>query len=50
MAFDIKSIMYNLPEVRRPAEKKLSFNTKLKWTIIILVSFFVLANITLYGL
>ncbi|RLE44035.1 preprotein translocase subunit SecY [Candidatus Woesearchaeota archaeon] len=50
MAFDIKSILYNLPEVKKPVEKKLGFNTKLKWTAIVLVSFFVLANITLYGL
>ena len=48
MAF--QDILKNLPEVRGPTEKKLSFNVKLKWTIIILVSFFILANITLYGL
>ncbi len=46
----IRSILYNLPEVKSPIEKKLSFNVKLKWTLIILVSFFVLANISLYGL
>jgi len=40
----------NLPEVKAPAEKKLSFNIKLKWTLIILVLFFVLSNIPLYGL
>ncbi|MBS3071785.1 preprotein translocase subunit SecY [Candidatus Pacearchaeota archaeon] len=50
MALDIRAILYNLPEVKRPVEKKLSFNVKLKWTIIILVAFFVLANISLYGL
>src|SRR3989344_5861826 len=50
MAFDLRNILYNIPEVRRPAEKKLSFNVKLKWTLIILVAFFILANITLYGL
>ncbi|MDP3881642.1 MAG: preprotein translocase subunit SecY [Nanoarchaeota archaeon] len=47
---DIKKLLYNLPEVKRPAEKKLSFNVKLKWTLIILLAFFVLANIPLYGL
>lgn len=47
---DIKSILYNLPEVKKPIEKKLSFNTKLKWTLIVLGAFFVLANISLYGL
>lgn len=46
----IRSILYNLPEVKHPTEKKLGFNVKLKWTLIILVSFFVLANISLYGL
>jgi len=47
---ELKSILNNLPEVQGPVEKKLSFNTKLKWTLIILASFFVLANIPLYGL
>ncbi len=47
MAF--KEIFKNFPEVRKPLEKKLSFNVKLKWTIIILLSFFILANISLYG-
>jgi len=45
-----KEILFNLPEVKRPTEKKLSFNVKLKWTLIILACFFVLANIPLYGL
>ena len=45
----LKDILKNLPEVRKPVEKKLSFNVKLKWTLIILVSFFVLANIKLFG-
>src|SRR3989338_4045049 len=47
---NIQSILYNLPEVRTPTEKKVSFNIKLKWTLIILAAFFVLANIPLYGL
>jgi len=46
----IQDLLKNLPEVKGPTEKKLSFNVKLKWTLIILVSFFVLANISLYGL
>ena len=50
MPLDIKQILYNLPEVKKPVEKKISFNTKLKWTLIVLGAFFVLANITLYGL
>jgi preprotein translocase subunit SecY len=47
---DLMSILKNLPEVEGPTEKKLSFNVKLKWTLIILVSFFVLSNIALFGL
>ncbi len=47
MAF--QNFLKNLPEVRGPTEKKLGFNVKLKWTLIILVSFFVLANIKLFG-
>lgn len=50
MAFEIRQLLYNLPEVKKPLEKKLSFNVKLKWTLIVLAAFFVLANIPLYGL
>lgn len=48
MAF--KDFLTNLPEVKGPTEKKLDFKTKLKWTLIILVSFFVLSVIPLFGL
>lgn len=48
MAFS--DILHNLPEVKKPEEKKLSFGVKLKWSLIILTAFFVLANIPLYGL
>ncbi len=47
---DFRKIFQFFPEVKSPEEKKLSFNVKLKWTIIILVSFFVLANVPLFGL
>jgi len=47
---EFKDLLKNLPEVTKPVEKKLGFNVKLKWTLIILVSFFVLANIPLFGL
>src|SRR3989344_3638298 len=47
---EFKDILKNLPEVRGPEEKKLSFNVKAKWTLIILVAFFVMSNISLYGL
>ncbi|MDP2947250.1 MAG: preprotein translocase subunit SecY, partial [Nanoarchaeota archaeon] len=46
----LRNILQNLPEVKAPAEKKLSFNVKLKWTLIILIAFFVLSNIPLYGI
>jgi preprotein translocase subunit SecY len=46
----IQRIVSNLPEVKSPPEKKVGFNVKLKWTLIILVMFFVLANIPLHGL
>lgn len=39
-----------IPEVRKPEEKKLSFKVKLKWTLIVLAGFFILANIPLFGL
>jgi preprotein translocase subunit SecY len=50
MALNIKGLLFNLPEVKKPVEKRVSFNTKLKWTIIILAAFFIMANIPLYGL
>ncbi len=43
-------IIENLPEVEKPKEKRLSFGEKLKWTAIILVVFFALGAISLYGL
>lgn len=46
----LKDIISNLPEVKSPTEKRLNFNTKLKWTLIVLVFFFILSNIPLYGL
>ena len=47
---EFRDILKNLPEVKGPVEKRLSFNVKLKWTLIILVSYFILENIALYGL
>ncbi len=47
MAF--KDLLRNLPEVKAPSEKKVSFGVKIKWSLIILISFFVLANIPLFG-
>ena len=39
-----------IPEVKRPTNKKLSFKEKLKWTLLIIVLFFFLGLIPLYGL
>ncbi len=43
-------ILDNIPEVAAPMQKRLSFNEKLKWTFIILVLFYVLGLIPLFGL
>jgi len=48
MAF--KDLLKLLPEVRGPTEKKVSFNVKLKWTLVILVAYFLLSNISLFGI
>tara|TARA_Y100000310_G_scaffold275670_1_gene292326 strand:+ start:3656 stop:5095 length:1440 start_codon:yes stop_codon:yes gene_type:complete len=45
----LKTLMRNLPEVIGPVHK-LSFKEKLKWTGIILVAFFALSMIPLFGL
>ena len=46
-AFD--KLLFNLPEVEHPKEKKVSFKVKLKWTLITLVAFFVLGLVPLFG-
>src|SRR3990167_4488074 len=46
----ITNLLANLPEVKGPEQKYLSFNQKLKWTAIILVSYFVMGVIPLYKL
>jgi len=46
----IKDILTSLPEVKSPTQKKLGFKEKLKWTLIILIAFFILGLIPLYGL
>ncbi|PIN90174.1 preprotein translocase subunit SecY [Candidatus Pacearchaeota archaeon CG10_big_fil_rev_8_21_14_0_10_32_14] len=45
-----KGIFQYIPEVRKPEEKRISFNVKFKWTLIVLILFFVLSGIPLYGL
>lgn len=44
------TILSNLPEVEGPTQKRLSFKEKFKWTIIILVIYFVLGMLPLFGL
>jgi preprotein translocase subunit SecY len=46
----LTSFLTNLPEVTGPTQKRLSFKVKLIWTLIILVLFFILGNIPLFGL
>ncbi|HLC61995.1 MAG TPA: preprotein translocase subunit SecY [Candidatus Nanoarchaeia archaeon] len=45
-----QTIISNLPEVEAPTQKALSFREKLKWTAIVLVIFFVLGLMPLFGL
>ncbi len=44
------NILMNLPEVAGPTQKRLSFKEKLKWTLIILVIFFAMGLIPLFGI
>ena len=46
----LDSIIQYLPEVDGPKQKKLGFGEKLKWTLIILLLYFVLGLIPLFGL
>ncbi len=46
----LRNLLHNLPEIEAPSAKKVSFNVKLKWSAIILVGYFVLANIPLFGI
>ncbi len=45
-----QTLINNLPEVAGPTQRRLSFKEKLKWTGIVLVLFFVLGLIPLFGL
>lgn len=46
----LDTIIENLPEVKPSTQKKLSFKEKLRWTLVILVSYFLLTHIEIYGL
>ncbi|PIY60380.1 preprotein translocase subunit SecY, partial [Candidatus Woesearchaeota archaeon CG_4_10_14_0_8_um_filter_47_5] len=45
----ITNFLQNLPEVKGPTQKRLPFSEKLRWTVIILVLYYVLSAIPLYG-
>jgi preprotein translocase subunit SecY len=45
----MKGLLFNLPEVEHHSEKRLPFSTKLKWTIIVLMAYFILGMIPLFG-
>jgi len=44
------NIVDNLPSVSSPSQKKLPFKDKLKWTLVVLIFFFILGMIPLFGL
>jgi preprotein translocase subunit SecY len=46
----LKDVLTNLPEVKGPTQRRLPFNEKLKWTLIMLISFYILSSIPLWGL
>ena len=46
----LKALLMNLPEVKAPLQRRLSFKEKLKWTLLVLLAFFILSNIPLFGL
>jgi preprotein translocase subunit SecY len=45
-----ETITSNLPEVKGPRQKKLPFKAKLKWTLVILLIFYVMGLVPLFGL
>ncbi len=50
MAFDFSAITRFLPEVIKPTEKRLPFKTKLIWTGLVMLVFFILGYVPLAGL
>lgn len=46
----IQNIASLIPEIQAPKEKYISINTKLKYTLVVLVAYFILYNIPLFGL
>ena len=46
----LETITSYLPEIQQPKQKRLSFNLKLKWTFIVLLLYYTMAMVPLYGL
>lgn len=46
----LDNIVALIPEIAAPQEKHVSFKSKLKWTLMVLVAFFLLSVIPLFGL
>lgn len=46
----LDAILANLPEVKGPMQKRLSFKEKLKWTLVVLLLFFIMGLVPLFGL
>ncbi len=46
----LETITSYLPEVQPPKQKRLSFNIKLKWTLLILLLYYIMGMVPLYGL
>lgn len=46
----LDTILNNLPEVKAPTEKRLGFKEKVKWTLIILLLYFILGMVPLFGI
>ncbi len=47
---NLNDVLLNLPEVKGPLQKRLSFKEKLKWTGLVIFAFFILGLVPLYGL
>jgi preprotein translocase subunit SecY len=46
----LDALLSNLPEVKGPMQRRLSFKEKLKWTLITLLLFFIMGLVPLFGL
>ena len=49
MSAILRNILSYIPEVRKPSEQKLSFKEKSKWTLIMLLLFFLMSLVDLHG-